>query len=50
LQLATFAGTEKSLEAEQWLVDMTNLQNAARVPAEDQVETVKVQMTNVART
>ena len=43
LQPATFTGTEKPLEAEQWLVDMTNLLNAARVPAEDQVEVVKVQ-------
>ena len=50
LQPATFTGIEKPLEAEQWLVDMTNLLNAARVPAEDQVEVVKVQMTDVART
>ena len=50
LQPAIFAGTEMPLEAEQWLIDMTNLLNAARVPAEDQVEVVKVQMTDVART
>ena len=30
LQPATFVSTEKSLDAEQWLVDMTNLLNAAR--------------------
>ena len=50
LQLATFTGTEKPLEAEQWLVDMTNLLNVARVPAEDQVEVVKVQLADMART
>jgi len=38
------------LDAEQWLVDMTNLLNAARVPTEDQVEVVKVQLAEVART
>jgi len=32
LQPATFAGTEKPLDAEQWLVDMTSLLTAARVP------------------
>ena len=32
LQPATFAGTKKPLDAEQWLVDMTN---AARVPKDD---------------
>ena len=35
LQPATFAETEKSLDAEQWLVDMTNLLNAACVPKDD---------------
>ena len=42
LQPATFAGTEKPLDAEQWLVDMTNLLTTARVPKEEQVEVVKV--------
>jgi len=42
LQPATFADTKKSLEAEQWLVDMTNLLNAARVLVEDKVKVVKV--------
>jgi len=50
LQPATFAGTEKPLDAEQWLVDMTNLLTAARVPKDEQVEVVKVQLTDVART
>jgi len=35
LQLVIFTGIEKPLEAEQWLVDMINLLNAAQVPAED---------------
>jgi len=48
LQPTTFVGTEKPLDAKQWLVDMTNLLNAARVPAEDQVEVVKVQLADVA--
>ena len=42
LQRATFAGTEKSLDAEQWLVDMTNLLNVARVPKDNQVEVIKI--------
>ena len=50
LQPATFAGTEKPLDAEQWLVDMTNLLTAARVPRDEQVEVVKVQLTDLART
>ena len=50
LQPATFAGTEKSLDAEQWLVDMTNLLNAAHVPKDDQVKMIKIQLTDVART
>ena len=50
LQPATFAGTEKPLDAEQWLVDMTNLLTVARVPKDEQVEVVKVQLTDVART
>jgi len=50
LQPATFAGTEKSLDAEQWLVDMTNLLNAVPVLKDKKVEVVMVQLTNVART
>ena len=42
LQPATFAGTEKLLDAEQLLVDMTNLLTAARVSKDEQVEVVKV--------
>ena len=50
LQPATFVGTEKPLDAEQRLVDMTNLLNAARVPKDDQVEVIKIQLTDVAQT
>ena len=50
LQPASFAGTESPLEADQWLVDMNNLLTAARVPAGEQVEVVKIQLTDLART
>ena len=43
LQPAIFSGTEKSLDAEQWLVDMTDLLKAARVPDENQVKLVNIQ-------
>ena len=44
LQLETFVGTEKPLDAKQWLVDMTNLLNAARVPKDDQVKVIKIKL------
>ena len=44
-----FTGTMKSLEAEQWLVDMENLIAAANIPADKQVEVVKIQLTYIAR-
>ena len=50
LQPTTFAGTEKPLEVEQWLVDMTNLLNVAHVPKDDQVEVIIIQLTDVAQT
>jgi len=50
LQPAIFLGTEKSLDAEQWLIDNTDLLKAARVPEENQVEVVKIQLKDVART
>ena len=50
LQPAIFSGTEKPLDAEQWLVDMTDLLKAARVPDENQVEVTKIQLKDVART
>lgn len=46
----TFAGTRKPLDAEQWLVDMNNLLSAVRIPDEDMVEVVKIQLMDVART
>ena len=37
-----FTGNEDPLEAEQWLIDMTNLLEAANIPTADQVRIVKV--------
>ena len=50
LQPPIFTGTEKPLEAEQWITDMTNLLGAAKIPPADQVNVVKIQLTDVART
>ena len=50
LQPAIFSGTEKPLDAEQWLIDTTDLLKAARVPDENQVEVAKIQLKDVART
>ena len=50
LQPAVFSGTEKPLDAEQWLIDMTDLLKAARIPGENQVEVAKIQLKDVART
>ena len=50
LQPAIFTGSEKPLEAEQWLTDTTDLLNAARVPQENQVEVAKIQLKDIART
>jgi len=50
LQLAVFSGTEWSLDAEQWLIDTTDLLKIARIPDENQVEMAKVQLRDVART
>ena len=44
LQPVIFSGTEKPLDAEQWLVDTTDLLKAARVPDENQVEVAKIQL------
>jgi hypothetical protein len=49
LKPAIFSGTGTTLEAEQWLVDMANLLQAARVPEADQVDVVKIQFTDIAR-
>ena len=50
LQPATFSGTEKPLDAEQWLIDTTYLLKAARIPDQNQVKVVKIQLKDVART
>ena len=50
LQPVEFSGTEKPLDAEQWLIDMTDLLKAARIPGENQVEVAKIQLKDVART
>jgi len=49
LQPAIFTGEERPLDAEQWLIDTTDLLKAARVPEEDQVEVAKIQLKDVAR-
>ena len=49
LQPAIFTGEERPLDAEQWLTDATDLLKAARVPEEDQVEVIKIQLKDVAR-
>ena len=38
------------MDAEQWLIDTTDLLKAARIPDENQVEVVKIQLKDVART
>jgi len=45
-----FTGTEKPLDAEQWLVDTTDLLKAAGVPDENQVEAAKIQLKDLTRT
>ena len=50
LQPATFSGTEKPLDAEQWLIDTTDLLKVAWIPNENQVKVVKIQLKDVART
>ena len=49
LQSVVFSSTEKPLDAEQWLINMTDLLNAARIPSENQVEVAKIQLKDVAR-
>ena len=50
LQPAIFTGGERPLDVEQWLIDTTDLLNAARVPEENLVEVSKVQLKDAART
>src|ERR1700722_11125298 len=49
LNPSMFFGTESPLEAERRITDVTNLLSIAKVPAEDQVEVVKILFTGVAR-
>ena len=42
LQSVIFSGMEKPLDAEQWLVETTNLLEVARVPDKNQVEVAKI--------
>ena len=45
-----FTGEERPLDAEQWLIDVTVLLKAARVPKENQVDVSMIQLKDVART
>ena len=45
-----FSETKSPLNAEQWLIDTTDLLKAARVPDENLVEVTKIQLRDVART
>ena len=49
LQPAIFTGGERPLDAEQWLIDTTDLLKAARVPEEDQVEVAKLSLIHIWR-
>ena len=49
LQLTVFSGTEKPLDAEQWLIDMTDLLKAAIIFSENPVKVAKIQLKDVAR-
>ena len=46
----TFLGTEKPLNAEQWLIDTTDLLKAARIPNKNKVKVAKIQLKDVAKT
>lgn len=50
LQPSLFSSVGSSLQAEQWLVDTANLLRAAGIPDVDQVEVIKIQLTDIART
>ena len=48
--LIVFSGDEKPFDAKQWLKDTTELLKAAMISHENQVEMVKIQLNDVART
>jgi len=50
LQPTVFLGTEKPLDAKQWIIDTINFMNAAQIPDENQVKVIKIQLRDVART
>ena len=50
LQLVVFFGTEKPLDAEQWLIDTTDLLKADEVPDKDQVDVAKIQLKDMTKT
>jgi len=50
LQPVVFSETERSLDAEQWLVDTTNLLKAAQITGENQVKVAKIQLRDVVST
>ena len=50
LQLAVLSGTERPLDAVQWLVDTTDFLKAAQILGENQVKVTKIQLRDVART
>ena len=50
LQLAIFTWEERPLDADQWLINITDVLKVARVPEENQVKVAKIQLKDVART
>ena len=50
LSLVVFSGTEGPLEAEQWLIQIGEIFYEARVPAEDKMSIVRIQLLDLART
>ena len=50
LQPVVFLRIEKPLDAEQWLINTTNLQKIAQIFDENEVEVAKIQLRDVVRT
>ena len=44
---SNFSGNETPLEAEQWLIKTEQLLNAAKIPEEDRVNVVSIQLTDI---
>ena len=47
LHPSNFSGNETPLEADQWLIKTEQLLNAAKIPKEDQVDVVSIQLTDI---